>query len=102
MGPVSTSPPSWSTSGHVIGNDVSERAFQLEREGQWVKGKSADTFTPIGPWLVTPDEVGDVLDLELRLSVNGVTKQHDSTDKMVFSPAFCIYYISQFMTLRAG
>lgn len=88
--------------GYVIGNDVSERAFQLEREGQWMKGKSADTFTPVGPWLVTPDEVGDVLDLELRLSVNGVIKQHGSTEKMVFSPAYCIYYISQFMTLEPG
>lgn len=88
--------------GYVIGNDVSERAFQLEREGQWMKGKSADTFTPVGPWLVTPDEVGDVLDLELRLSVNGVIKQHGSTQKMVFSPAYCIYYISQFMTLEPG
>lgn len=88
--------------GYVTVNDVSEREFQLERGGQWVKGKSADTFTPVGPWLVTPDEVPDPLDLDMRLSVNGVVKQDGSTSTMVFSPAFCVRYISQFMTLEPG
>jgi 2,4-didehydro-3-deoxy-L-rhamnonate hydrolase len=88
--------------GYVLVNDVSERAFQLERQGQWVKGKSADTFTPVGPWLVSTDEVTDPMDLTMRLSVNGDVKQLGSTSTMIFSPFFCVRYISQFMTLEPG
>jgi 2,4-diketo-3-deoxy-L-fuconate hydrolase len=83
-------------------NDVSERAFQLERGGQWLKGKSAETFNPTGPWLVTPDEVPDVLDLGMRLDVNGIRRQDGSTSTMVFDPAFIVHYISQFLVLEPG
>ncbi|KQR39346.1 fumarylacetoacetate hydrolase family protein [Microbacterium sp. Leaf159] len=88
--------------GWVVVNDVSERAFQLERGGQWLKGKSAETFNPVGPWLVTQDEVPDVLDLGMRLSVNGVTRQDGSTSTMIFDPYFIVHYISQFMVLEPG
>lgn len=88
--------------GYVVVNDVSEREFQLERQGQWVKGKSADTFTPVGPWLVTSDDVPNPLDLTMRLSVNGEVKQLGSTSTMIFSPVYCVRYISQFMTLEPG
>lgn len=88
--------------GYVAVNDVSERAFQLERGGQWSKGKSCPTFNPAGPYLVTPDEVGDVLDLGLWLDVDGVRKQDSSTSQMVFSPAFIVRYLSQFLTLEPG
>jgi len=88
--------------GYVVVNDVSERAFQIERSGQWSKGKSAETFNPAGPWLVTPDEIGDVLDLGLRLSVNGQTRQHGSTKTMIFNPYFIVRYLSQFMVLEPG
>lgn len=91
-----------SIAGYVVVNDVSERAFQLERGGQWMKGKSADTFTPVGPWLVTPDEIADPLDLSLSLSVNGEIRQNASTSTMIFSPAHCVWYLSQFMTLEPG
>lgn len=88
--------------GWVLVNDVSERAFQMERGGQWLKGKSAETFNPAGPWLVTPDEIGDVLDLEMWLDVNGVRRQEGSTSTMVFDPYFIVHYISQFMVLEPG
>ncbi len=88
--------------GYLVVNDVSERSFQLERGGQWMKGKSAETFNPAGPWLVTPDEVGNVLDLKLWLDVNGVRRQHSSTSFMIFDPAFLVHYISQFMVLEPG
>lgn len=88
--------------GYVLHNDVSERAFQLERGGQWVKGKSCDTFAPLGPWLVTPDEIADVHALRLWLKVNGVTKQDSSTADMIFNVPFVVSYISQFMTLLPG
>jgi len=88
--------------GYALANDVSERSYQLERGGQWMKGKSADTFSPIGPWLVTPDEIGDVGDLELFCRVNGETRQAGSTSTMIFSPSHIIWYISQFMTLEPG
>jgi 2-keto-4-pentenoate hydratase/2-oxohepta-3-ene-1,7-dioic acid hydratase in catechol pathway len=88
--------------GYCVINDLSERAFQLEGTGQWVKGKSADTFGPVGPWLVTPDEVGDPQDLPLWLEVNGVRYQNGSTKTMVFGVAFLISYLSQFMTLHPG
>ena len=88
--------------GYVLVNDVSERAWQIERGGQWVKGKSAPTFNPAGPYLVTPDEIGDVLDLDLWLDIDGVRRQDGSTSTMIFSPAFVVHYISQFMALEPG
>jgi 2-keto-4-pentenoate hydratase/2-oxohepta-3-ene-1,7-dioic acid hydratase in catechol pathway len=88
--------------GYVVVNDVSERAFQLERGGQWVKGKSAATFNPCGPELVTPDELGDDGDLDLWLDVDGVRRQTGNTAQMIFSPAYIIHYLSQFMVLEPG
>lgn len=88
--------------GYCVCNDLSERAFQLERCGQWVKGKSCDTFGPIGPWLVTPDEIEDVDNLNMWLSVNGHQYQDGNTSTMVFKPAFIVSYLSQFMSLQPG
>ncbi|GAA4991084.1 fumarylacetoacetate hydrolase family protein [Yinghuangia aomiensis] len=88
--------------GFLVVNDVSERAFQLERGGQWCKGKSAETFNPAGPWLVTPDEIGDVLSLDMWLDVNGVRRQSGSTSTMVFDPFFIVHYLSQFLVLEPG
>jgi len=88
--------------GYLLHNDVSERAFQLERGGQWVKGKSCDTFAPLGPWLVTPDEIPDVHALPLWLKVNGELRQNSSTADMIFQVPYLISYISQFMTLLPG
>jgi 2,4-didehydro-3-deoxy-L-rhamnonate hydrolase len=88
--------------GYCVVNDVSERAFQLERHGTWDKGKGCDTFGPIGPWLVTPDEVGDPGDLAMWLEVNGRRFQDGSTATMVYKPAFLVSYLSQFMTLHPG
>lgn len=88
--------------GYTIAHDVSERAFQLERSGQWTKGKSADTFSPLGPWLVTPDEVPEALDLRIECRVNGVTKQSSRTSAMLFSVDHIIWHLSQFMTLEPG
>lgn len=89
--------------GYCVINDVSERNFQLERPGgQWDKGKGCDSFGPIGPYLVTKDEVPDPLKLNLWLKVNGKTFQNGSTDKMVFGPAFLVHYLSQFMSLQPG
>jgi len=92
--------------GHVAGycvvNDVSERAFQLEHAGQWVKGKSHDTFGPIGPWLVTRDEVADPQNLRLWLELNGERVQNGSTATMVYGVAHLISYLSKFMTLQPG
>lgn len=88
--------------GYVLHNDYSERVFQLERGGQWVKGKSCDTFAPLGPFLATPDEIGDVHDLRLWLTVNGETKQDGSTRDLVFGVPTLVSYISQFMTLLPG
>jgi 2,4-diketo-3-deoxy-L-fuconate hydrolase len=88
--------------GFCVVNDVSERAFQIERGGQWSKGKSAETFNPAGPWLVTPDEISDVLDLDMRLDVSGVRRQTGSTSTMVFDPYFIVHYLSQFMVLEPG
>jgi 2,4-diketo-3-deoxy-L-fuconate hydrolase len=81
---------------------VSEREWQIERGGQWSKGKSAPTFNPAGPYLVTPDEIGDVLDLELWLDIDGTRRQTGSTSTMVFSPAFIVHYLSQFLALEPG
>lgn len=88
--------------GFCIFNDVSERAFQLEGTGQWMKGKSCDTFGPCGPWLVTPDEIGDVANLNLELLVNGEVRQKANTKDMLFSVPDLIAFISRFMTLHPG
>ncbi len=88
--------------GFCICNDISERAFQLERGGQWVKGKSCDTFCPTGPFLATPDEISDVNDLAMTLDVNGARKQNGNSRTMIFDPYFLVHYLSQFMTLEAG
>ena len=88
--------------GYTICNDVSERAFQTERQGQWVKGKSCDTFAPLGPWLVTADEIPDPQGLPLWLEVNGARMQAGSTATMIFGVAHLVSYISRFMTLMPG
>jgi len=88
--------------GYVLVNDVSERAFQKERGSQWVKGKGCDTFCPTGPWLVTPDEVGDVHNLDMFLDVNGQRMQTGNTRTLIFNVATCISYISRFITLQPG
>jgi 2-keto-4-pentenoate hydratase/2-oxohepta-3-ene-1,7-dioic acid hydratase in catechol pathway len=88
--------------GWVVVNDVSERAFQMERGGQWVKGKSAETFNPAGPWLVTPDEVEDVMALDMWLDVNGTRRQDGSSGTMVFDPFFIVHHLSQFLVLEPG
>ena len=88
--------------GYCVINDVSERSFQLERSGQWVKGKSADTFGPIGPWLVTRDEVADPQNLKMWLEVDGHRYQEGSTATMVFGVRHLVSHISQFMSLQAG
>jgi 2-keto-4-pentenoate hydratase/2-oxohepta-3-ene-1,7-dioic acid hydratase in catechol pathway len=88
--------------GYVLHNDYSERAFQLERGGQWVKGKSCDTFAPLGPWFVPAGEIPDVARLPMWLTVNGESRQRGSTADMVFGPAYLVSYISQFMTLLPG
>lgn len=88
--------------GCCISHDVSERCHQLERGGQWTKGKSADNFNPLGPWLSTVDEIPDPQNLNLRLEVNGQRKQSGNTGKMIFGVFFLVHYLSQFMTLEAG
>lgn len=88
--------------GFAVGHDVSERAFQRKRGGQFVKGKSADTFAPIGPWLVTPAAVGDVQNLAISASVNGEQRQSSNTRHMIFGAAGIVSYVSQFMTLEPG
>jgi 2,4-diketo-3-deoxy-L-fuconate hydrolase len=88
--------------GYVVSNDISERAFQMERGGQWSKGKSAETFNPAGPWLVTPDEIADVNALGMWLDVNGVRRQTGSTATMVFDPYEIVRYLSQFLVLEPG
>jgi 2,4-diketo-3-deoxy-L-fuconate hydrolase len=91
-----------SVAGYVLANDVSERAFQMERGTQWDKGKGCDTFGPVGPWLVTPDEVGDPQNLEMFLNLNGRRMQSGNTQRMIFPVRHLIAYVSQFMTLYAG
>lgn len=88
--------------GYCLHNDYSEREFQLERGGQWVKGKSCDTFAPLGPWLATTDELNDISNLRLWLTVNGKTMQDSSTANLYFKVPFLISYLSQFMTLLPG
>jgi 2-keto-4-pentenoate hydratase/2-oxohepta-3-ene-1,7-dioic acid hydratase in catechol pathway len=88
--------------GYCLHNDVSEREFQLEHGGQWVKGKSCDTFAPLGPWLSTKDEINDVHNLRLWLTVNGKKMQDGNTDDLIFKIPFLVSYISRFMTLLPG
>ncbi len=88
--------------GYSLANDISERAFQTERGGQWIKGKSAPGFCPLGPMLCTADELGDIDQLPMNLSVNGEIRQHGNTGTMVFKPAFIVHYLSQFIRLEAG
>lgn len=88
--------------GYCVSHDVSERAFQTERQGQWTKGKSCDTFGPVGPWLVTKDEVADPQNLGMWLKVNGETMQNGSSKTMVYGVAHVVSYLSQFMSLHPG
>ena len=88
--------------GYLISHDVSEREFQLDRGGQWDKGKNCETFNPLGPWLVTADEIGEPQDLAVRLWVNGRLRQNGSTKNMIFDVAHIVWYLSQFMVLRPG
>jgi 2-keto-4-pentenoate hydratase/2-oxohepta-3-ene-1,7-dioic acid hydratase in catechol pathway len=88
--------------GYCLHNDLSEREFQLERNGQWVKGKSCDTFAPVGPFLATQDEIADVNNLKLWLKLNGQTMQDGTTANLIFKIPFLISYLSQFMTLLPG
>jgi 2-keto-4-pentenoate hydratase/2-oxohepta-3-ene-1,7-dioic acid hydratase in catechol pathway len=88
--------------GFCVVNDVSERAFQIERGGQWTKGKSCETFNPAGPWLATQDEIPEVLALPMWLDVNGVRRQESSTSDMIFDPYFIVHYLSQFLVLEPG
>jgi 2-keto-4-pentenoate hydratase/2-oxohepta-3-ene-1,7-dioic acid hydratase in catechol pathway len=88
--------------GYCVSHDVSERAFQTERSGQWTKGKSCDTFGPVGPWLVTKDEIADPQNLGMWLKVNGETMQNGSSSTMVYGVAFLVAYLSQFMSLHPG
>lgn len=88
--------------GYFIMNDISEREFQIERGGQWVKGKSCPDFSPAGPWMVTPEEIADLNDLKMQLWVDGEQMQNGNSGTMIFKPAFLVHYISQFMKLEAG
>ena len=88
--------------GYCVSQDVSEREFQLEREGQWTKGKSCPTFNPLGPYLYPASDIGDANDLAMELKVNGEMKQNGNTKNMIFSPSFLVHYLSQFMLLEAG
>ncbi len=88
--------------GYCIMHDVSEREFQIEKGGQWVKGKSCPGFSPVGPYLVTPDAIPDVTNLKMNLKVNGEEMQNGNTNTMIFKPGFVVYYVSQFMQLEAG
>ena len=88
--------------GYFVCNDISERDYQLKREGLWTKGKCCPTFGPIGPWLVTPDELGDIQDKALWLDLNGVRTQTGHTSKMIFEVAEIVSYMSHFMRLEAG
>ncbi len=88
--------------GYTVANDVSEREFQIERGGQWTKGKSCDNFSPLGPYLLTADEINDPQNLWMKLSVNGVQMQNGNSSKMIFNIYYVVHYLSQFMTLEAG
>lgn len=100
---LDTDEQAWnSIAGYCLSHDVSERAYQFERGGQWTKGKSSPTFNPLGPWLLTTDEVARDERFRLQTKINGQTLQNSSTDEMIFRPAFLVRYISQFMALRPG
>ena len=88
--------------GFTVVHDVSERQFQLEKSGQWVKGKSCHGFSPVGPYLATPDEISDIQNLPMHLSVNGEQMQNGNTKTMIFNPYYLVHYISQYMLLEAG
>ncbi len=88
--------------GYAISHDVSEREFQIERGGQWDKGKNCETFNPFGPWIVDEEELGDPQNLEMRLWVNGVLRQESNTNNMHFGVAHLVWYLSQFLVLRPG
>jgi len=88
--------------GYCVSNDVSEPEYQLRRGGQWPKGKSAETFNPLGPWLVTPDELPDPLRLEMSLDVNGIRRQSGNTRSMIFGVRYLVWYVRQFMVLEPG
>src|SRR5690625_4436703 len=88
--------------GYVLHNDVSEREFQIERGGQWVKGKSCDTFAPIGPWIATQDEIKNIDDLNLWLKVNEEKLQDGTTADLIFKIPYIVHYLSQFMSLQPG
>ena len=88
--------------GYVLHNDVSERAFQKDRGGQWIKGKSADTFAPMGPFMATPDEIDNINDMRMWLNVNGDNMQQGNTSKLIFGVDHIISYLSQFMSLLPG
>lgn len=88
--------------GYCLHNDYSEREFQMERGGQWSKGKGCDTFAPLGPWLVSPDEIADVNNLKMWLTVNGKTFQNSNTSNLIFKIPFLVHYLSQFVTLLPG
>ncbi len=88
--------------GYTVANDVSEREFQIERGGQWTKGKSCDNFSPLGPYLLTADEIADPQNLWMKLSVNGIQMQNGNSSKMIFNVYYVVHYLSQFMTLEAG
>ena len=88
--------------GYCLANDVSERVFQIERSGQWTKGKGCETFGPLGPWLVTKDEISDPQKLDMWLTVNGETRQKGSTKNMVFGVAHLVWYCSQFFIMEPG
>ncbi|MCU1492125.1 MAG: hpcE [Acidimicrobiaceae bacterium] len=88
--------------GYAISNDVSEREYQLERGGTWDKGKSCETFNPMGPWLASADEIDDVQSIDLKLAVNGVIRQDGTTAKMIFGVHYIVWYLSQFMVLEPG
>ena len=88
--------------GYMLHNDVSERAFQKDRGGQWIKGKSADTFAPMGPFMATPDEIENISDMRMWLNVNGENMQDGNTSNLIFSVDHVVSYLSQFMTLLPG
>ncbi|MEM7240027.1 MAG: fumarylacetoacetate hydrolase family protein, partial [Pseudomonadota bacterium] len=88
--------------GFAVFNDISERDFQTKRGGQWMKGKSHDTFGPLGPWMVTKDEIADANNLDMWLDVSGTRRQTGNTKTFIFTPAFVVHYISQYMSLQPG
>ena len=99
---VCTTQAAKNIAGYCVINDVSERGYQLERGGQWTKGKGSDTFAPVGPWLLTSDEIENINSLDLWLKVNGQFRQRGNTVQMIFKPHYLVSYVSQFMSLQPG